>query len=306
MPAKRIASLLPSATEIVCALGCGGQLVAQSHECDYPATARNAPVCTRPRIDPTQSGAKIDQAVKAATAAGEPLFEIDEALLREARPDLILTQGQCAVCAVDAEQIAGMVASWPSPPEILTLRPARFAHLWDDMKRVAAALGLPDDGKDQIADYKQRCVNVIERAALPTRKPSVLTLEWLDPLMSGGNWIPDMVEMAGGENLLSKTGEHSGWIKMEDVAAANPDVIVLLPCGFNLERTLDEALALESLPGWNKLNAVRKKRVYAADGNSFFNRPGPRLVNSLEILGEMFYPGMIEFGHERTHWKSIY
>ena len=306
MPATRIASLLPSATEIVCALGCGNQLVARSHECDYPATALDAPACTRTRIDVEQPGAAIDQAVKQATAEGRGLFEIDADVLREARPDLILTQAHCDVCAVSEKELAGILNAWPGPkPEVITLNPTRFAHLWEDMKRVAAALGLPDDGKDTISDYKLRCVNVIERAALPTRKPSVLTLEWLDPLMSGGNWIPDMVEMAGAENLLSTAGKHSGWIDMDQIVEANPDVIVLLPCGFDLERTLKEAEQLEQLPGWSKLKAVKKRRVYATDGNAFFNRPGPRLVDSLEIFGEIFYPGMIEFGHERVHWKAL-
>lgn len=307
MPATRIASLLPSATEIVYALGCGNQLVARSHECDYPATALDAPACTRPRLDAQAPSAKIDEAVKDAAAKGLSLFEIDEEILWEARPDLIITQAHCDVCAVSEKDIAARVESWPGPPpEILTLNPSRFAHLWDDMKRIAAALGLPDDGKQAISDYKMRCVNVIERAALASRKPSVLTLEWLDPLMAGGNWIPDMIEMAGGKNLLAEVGKHSDWIGIDDIAAANPDVIVLIPCGFDLARTLREAALLEQLPGWNKLKAVKKKRVYATDGNAFFNRPGPRLVDSLEIFGEMFYPGMIEFGHERVHWKSVY
>lgn len=307
MSAKRIASLLPSATEIVCALGCGNQLVARSHECDYPATARDAPVCTQARIDVEKSSAGIDQAVKTAAAAGQPLFGIDSQTLRDARPDLILTQAHCEVCAVSSEDLTDIIRSWPGPaPEVVSLSPTRFAHLWDDMKRVAAAIGLPDDGKEPISEYKLRCVNVIERAALPTRKPSVLALEWLDPLMAGGNWIPDMIEMTGAVNLIAKAGEHSGWITMEQITAADPDVIVLLPCGFDLARTLKEAELLEQLPGWRQLKAVKKKRVYATDGSSFFNRPGPRLVDSLEILGEMFYPGMIEFGHERVHWKPVY
>jgi iron complex transport system substrate-binding protein len=306
MSATRIASLLPSATEIVCALGCGTQLVARSHECDHPASATDAPVCTRTRINPTRSSLAIDQAVKETAAAGQPLFEIDASALTRSRPDLILTQGQCSVCAVSEEDIDRVIDSWPKPPDIISLRPTRFAHLWDDMKRVAAALDLPDDGKAIIAEYKQRCVNVIERAALPIRKPSVLTLEWLDPLMSGGNWIPDMVEMAGGENVLTRAGEHSDWIEMDAIVAADPDIIVLLPCGFDLQRTLDEAKTLEAKPGWKDLKAVRKRRVYATDGHAFFNRPGPRLVDSLEILGEIFYPGMIEHGHERVHWRSLY
>jgi iron complex transport system substrate-binding protein len=307
MPVKRIASLLPSATEIVCALGCGVQLVARSHECDYPALAREAPICTRPRINPAASGTEIDKAVKDAAANGLPLFEIDTDLLIRARPDLILTQAQCEVCAVSETEIRSLVASWDPPrPEVLTLNATRFAHLWDDMRRVATAIGLPDDGKAAISDLKHRCVSAIEKAAVSPGNPSVLALEWMDPLMAGGNWIPDMIEMLGGNSLIAKAGEHSDWITLDEIAAANPDVIVLLPCGFNLSRTIAEAAALEKLPGWNQLDAVKNKRVFATDGSSFFNRPGPRLVDSLEILGEIFYPGMIEFGHESAHWQSLY
>ncbi|MGB0582375.1 MAG: cobalamin-binding protein [Limisphaerales bacterium] len=307
MAGPRIASLLPSATEIVCALGCAEYLVARSHECDYPVSAQNATVCTKSRIDAGASGKEIDEQVKKFSAESLSLFEIDSDKLRELQPSHVLTQAQCDVCAVSEKEMCEVFGVGNgAAPEIVSLSPTRFSHLWDNITEVADALRVPFDGKQLLKGLKQKCVDVIERTAVATRKPKVLCLEWLDPLMGAGNWIPDMVGMAGGENLISESGKHSGWITMDDVSAANPDVIVLMPCGFDLERTLKEAKVLEQYPQWNKLKAVKKQRVFATDGSAFFNRPGPRLVDSLQIFGEIFYPGMIVFGHEMKHWKPVY
>lgn len=307
MAVPRIASLLPSATEIVCALGCADYLVARSHECDYPASTQEVEVCTKSRIEVAGSSREIDEQVKKFSAESLSLFEIDTEKLRSLKPTHILTQAQCDVCAVSEKEIITAFGEWPGEaPRIVSLSPTRFPHLWDNISEVADALGVPFDGKQMLTELKQKCVDVIERAALATRKPKVLCLEWLDPLMGAGNWIPDMVGMAGGENLISESGKHSGWITIDDVVAANPDIIVLMPCGFDLQRTLEEVKLLEQQPQWKKLKAVKKRRVFATDGSAFFNRPGPRLVDSLQILGEIFYPGMIVFGHEMKHWKPVY
>jgi len=307
MAGPRIASLLPSATEIVCALGCAEYLVARSHECDYPASVQGVEVCTKSRIDGGAPSREIDEQVKKFSADSLSLFEIDAARLRELKPTHFFTQAQCDVCAVSESEVADIFgAEHGDAPKIVSLSPTRFPHLWENITEVADALGVSFDGKQLLKDLKMKCVEVIERAAVATRKPKVLCLEWLDPLMGAGNWIPDMVGMAGGENLVSESGKHSGWITIDDIAAANPDVIVLMPCGFDLPRTLEEVKMLEQHPQWKKLKAVKKRRVFATDGSAFFNRPGPRLVDSLQILGEMFYPGMIVFGHEMKHWKPVY
>ena len=307
MSSIRIASLLPSATEIVCSLGFAKQLVARSHECDYPASAQDAAICTRSKINPAASSREIDDQVKKLSTASISLFDVDMDLLRKLNPDLILTQAQCDVCAVSEKEIEAMLGDWGGKrPEIVSLTPTRFPHLWDNIKTVADAIGARSQCKELLDDLKNKCVDLIERSSSATRKPRVLCLEWLDPLMSGGNWIPDMVGMAGGENLMAEAGKHSDWITMEDVSTANPNVIILLPCGFDLQRTITEVKVLESQPGWNKLKAVKKKRVFATDGSAFFNRPGPRLVDSLEILGEIFYPGVIDYGHANKHWRSVY
>lgn len=292
---------------MVCALGFADQLVARSHECDFPASAQDAAVVTRPKIDPTASSGEIDQQVKHLAGDSLSLFDVDLEKLRKLKPDVILTQAHCEVCAVSEKDLSELLGDWEGPkPEVVSLSPVRFPQLWEDIKTVADTIGARTQGKELLGDLKLKCVELIERAAVATRKPKVLCLEWLDPLMAGGNWIPDMVGMAGGENVLSESGQHSGWITMDDIAAANPHVIVLMPCGFDLERTRSEVKTLEAMPGWNKLKAVKKKKVYATDGSAFFNRPGPRLVDSLQILGEIFYPGVIEYGHENKHWQRVY
>ncbi len=307
MPGRRIASFLPSATEMVCAVGCAERLVCRSHECDYPSTVADVPVVTRPRIDADGNSRAIDNEVKDLAAKSQSIFEIDWDKLKEVEPDIILTQAQCDVCAVSEDELKAAIRDWDgNKPEIVSMSPIRFPDVWEDIRHVADVIGVGDRGAKLVKELKQRCVSVIEKAAVATRKPKVLCLEWLDPLMAGGNWIPDMVGMSGGENVISESGKHSGWIEMDHVTVENPDVIVLLPCGFDLERTVEESRQLEQLEGWLSLKAVKRKRVYAVDGNAFFNRPGPRLVDSLEILGEMLYTGLIEYGHEGRHWRSIY
>ena len=307
MPGRRLASLLPSATEIVCAVGCEERLVCRSHECDYPASVLDVPVVTKAKVNVDGSSREIDEAVKKLSAESLSIFDLDFAKLQELEPDIILTQAQCDVCAVSENELKQVLRDWEGKkPEVISLQPKRFPDLWDDIRRVSDVIGVGDRGRLLLKELKQRCVEVIEKAAVAKRKPGVLCLEWLDPLMAGGNWIPDMVGMAGGDNRISESGKHSGWITMEQIVSENPDVIVLLPCGFDLERTLEAAKQLEALEGWNKLKAVKRKRVYAVDGSAFFNRPGPRLVDSLQILGEIFYLGMIEFGHENKHWRSVY
>lgn len=302
---RRIVSLLPSATEIVCALGGGACLVGRSHECDYPAEVRPLPVVTESKLLPGGSR-EINEQVRNLATASISVYRIHEKRLAALKPDLIFTQAQCDVCAVSKRDLRRLLGSWIGPvPQMVSLSPARLAEVWEDIRRVAALLGAPDAGRDLLRALKGRTVDVIERACLTGRKPRVACLEWLDPLMGAGNWVPDLVQMAGGENLFGASGKHSGWLKWEQVRAADPEVLVLMPCGFDLERTQREAAALAGRPGWAELRAVRKRRVYVVDGNAGFNRPGPRLVESLESLGEMVHPGLYEYGHEGRFWKRF-
>jgi len=303
----RIVSLLPGATELICALGARGSLVGRSHECDFPDTIRHLPALTAPEIDPAASGAVIDAQVRDAVAAGRPLFRIDAAALRDLRPDIILTQAQCAVCAVSRAELDAVLAEWPgTPPQVVVLNPSRFADLWKDFAAVAEALRLPDLGREWIVPYKERVAEVITRVASGvTRRPKVLALEWLDPLMSGGNWLPEMVELAGGTAVLAQAGGHSPWIDWESVRKEDPEVLVLLPCGLDLARTRSEAASLVGLPGWNTLRAVRNGRVFVTDGNALFNRPGPRLVDSLESMAEMLHPPLVPPRHRGPGWQPL-
>ncbi|MGY8670986.1 MAG: cobalamin-binding protein [Verrucomicrobiia bacterium] len=306
MARHRIVSLLPSATEIICGLGCADGLVGRSHECDFPAEISDVPICTRSKVDPNATSANIDAAVKALIEKSEPLFEIDGKLLRELNPEIIISQSQCDVCAVSDQDVAALISKWPgNRPQVVSLNASKFAHLWDDIGQVAAALQAKEEGKEYIKELKVRVADVIEGACQTVTRPRVLCLEWLEPLMSAGNWVPDMVSIAGGDNLISTSGEHSGWLTMEEVVAAKPDVIVMMPCGFGLEQTRREAETLSNDPNWQKLKAVKRGQVYAVDGSSYFNRPGPRLIDSLEMLAAMIHSGRQDFGHEGTAWLRI-
>ena len=300
----RIVSLLPAATEMVDALGCAERLVGRSHECDFPREAACLPAVTAANLDPNLPSAAINDAVNTRLAAGLSLYQVDAAKLRALRPDLIVTQAQCAVCAVSPADLDRALADWPgTKPEVLALSPMRLADLWSDLRRLGLALGLPDEGRAAIAPLKARVVAVIERTALLKQRPGVACLEWLDPLMGAGNWIPELVELAGGRPLFGEAGKHSDWFTWENLVLQDPEVIVALPCGFNLERTKRELAALAAKPEWPKLRAARSRRVFVTDGNAYFNRPGPRLVDSLEILAELLHPELFsQPRHRGTGW----
>jgi iron complex transport system substrate-binding protein len=227
-------------------------------------------------------------------------------MLRDLRPDVILTQAQCEVCAVSLREVEQAVRAWTSRgPRLIALSPTRLADLWTDIACVAAALGVEPRGRDLIKRLKGRVADVIEKAAPVKRRPSVACIEWLDPLMAAGNWVPELVELAGGLNLFGEAGQHSPWLNWEAVREHDPEIIVVMPCGFDLPRTLHELPALTRCPDWSKLRAVRGEQVFLADGNQFFNRPGPRLVESLEILAEICQPKLFAFGHEGRGWQRL-
>ena len=307
MASQRVLSLLPAATEMVFALGAGNRLVGRSHECDFPLAARSLPMVTESNIDPNLSSTQIHQAVGSNLSQNRPLFRILEDLILDLKPDLILTQETCAVCAVGTHEIESLLKRFPSsPPQILALSPTRFSHLWTDLRRIGQALGLTDEGRSAITLWKNRVVEVIQRIAHETNKPTVVCLEWLDPLMGAGNWIPELVELAGGIPKLGSAGKHSEWISIEDLTATNPDVLISLPCGFDLPRTVRETGVLLSTPSFQSLHAVRHGKVFAVDGKAYFNRPGPRLIDSLEILADILHPHpKIQRPHPLQGWQPM-
>ena len=302
----RILSLLPSATEIVCALGFGDRLVGRSHECDFPPSVTVLPICSRPRIRIDASSSEIDASVKSIVSRGLSVYEIDEATLRALAPDFIVTQIQCEVCAVSERDVVRAVNDWlDGQCEIVSLNPNRLEDVWADIIRVATALGNRRDGEAVVARLRERMAKIQGRAQASGQRPRVALIEWIEPLMAGGNWMPELVAMAGGENLFGTAGAHSPWLEHDALYTSDPDVIVVAPCGFDLARTRREMPALSQRPQWNALRAVGDGRVYLTDGHHFFNRPGPRLAESLEILAELLHPESIPARHQGEAWSPL-
>jgi iron complex transport system substrate-binding protein len=302
MSKKRIVSLLPSCTEIVCALGCAGQLVGRSHECDFPPEIQSLPVCTSARLNPDASSAEIDGEIKSLLQRALSIYEVNAARIEQLRPDLILTQDQCEVCAVS---VADLRKALPNGPEILSVSPRRLADVWKDIQTIADAAGVGEAGREWLSQLKHRVVDVIQKTCMIKKRPDVACIEWIDPLMAAGNWAPEMVDLAGGRDVLGAPGRHSAWLEWEKLVQADADVIVLMPCGFDLERTRRESKSLTDRPGWRDLQAVKTRNVYITDGNHYFNRPGPRVVESIEILAEILHPKLFSFGHESRAWSHF-
>ena len=305
----RVVSLLPAATEIVCALGAADQLVGRSHECDFPGEIRHLPALTSAHVDSAKSSAQIDHEIKSLTRqtqSGASLYQIGGAKLRELKPDVIITQAQCAVCAVSLAEVEASISEWlVNRPQIVALATNRLTEIWDDFRTVAAALDLVEHGRDVLRALKNRVVNIIEKSCVLKQRPTVACIEWIEPLMAAGNWVPELVELAGGVDVAGQPGKHSDWMTWDTLRRHDPEIIVAMPCGFDLARTLAEMTALARQPDWTKLRAVKNRRVYAADGNQFFNRPGPRIVESLEILTEIMHGDRFNFGHRGKAWERF-
>lgn len=299
----RIASLLPSSTEIVCALGMESQLVARSHECDYPPAVRSLPVVTAPKFNPDGRSYEIDQRVKAILQEAGSVYRIEGDILKTLAPEVIVTQSQCEVCAVSLEDVRQAACEWLEiPAEIVALEPNALTDVMRDIERVALALKVPEHGTALVQHLTDCMQQIARRSAGLSQKPTVATIEWIVPIMSAGNWMPELVGMAGGVNLFGEEGKHSPWMEWETIRAADSDILVILPCGYDIAKTVEEMPALVAQPGWNELRAVRENKVYVTDGNQYFNRPGPRLLESLEILAEIFHPEAFHFGHEGRGW----
>ena len=299
-------TLLASATEIVCALGYEDALVARSHECDYPASVAKLPVCTESKIDTRKTSRDIDNQVKSIVEQGLSVYRVDGDLLQQLQPDVIVTQTQCEVCAVSPKDLELAVRDWTgAEPRIVSLEPNGLADVWTDIQNVAEALGAPDRGNRLVADLQARMEGIEAPAGQADHRPSVACIEWIDPLMAAGNWMPELVGMAGGKNVFGEAGRHSPWMTWESLCQTNPDVILILPCGYNINESRRNMPVLTQRPEWSDLRAVTTGRVYIADGNQYFNRPGPRLAESLEILAELLHPELFGFGHEGVGWERL-
>ena len=312
----RIVSLLASATEMVAALGCLDQLVGRSHECDYPPEVQSLPIVSRVQINTEVSSAEIDAQVKQlAREKTEPvdpalkalsIYAIDVQQLEALQPDVIFTQTQCEVCAVSEHDVMQAVAQLTRlQPHIVSLAPYRLGDVWQDVLRVGQVLNRSERAETLVNGYKKRLEYLQNTSIQLGARPRVTVLEWLDPLMAAGNWTPELVHYAGGENVFGQVGSHSPWLSWEELHAADPDVLVLSPCGFTLERTLKDVPILQRHPLWQSLHAVQNGRVYAIDGNQYLNRSGPRLVESAELLARVIWDREVEIAVDEQAWMQV-
>ena len=300
----RICSLLPSATEIVYALGLGESLVAITHECDFPPEASRLPAITRSALNHTSSTSlEIHSHVLSAVHQGSSIYHLDQEMLKALNPDLILTQELCEVCAVSYREVRSAARVLEGDRRIVSLEPTNLAGMLDTIAMVGEITGTSQRAAQVISSLRERIQRVAAVARRAVSRPSVLALEWLDPPFIGGHWVPEMIRLAGGTDGIGEEGRYSETVPWERVAAYNPDVIVLMPCGFDLPRTLSEAQRTPFPNAWSLLKAVRSRQVFAVNGSAYFARPGPRLVDGLEIIAEILHPELFARVRLGTDWR---
>ena len=296
MSRRRIVSFLPAGTEMVHALGAGSELVGRSHECDYPESVIDLPVVSRPALDlDNASPGAIDRAVSERMDSGDTLYRIDEVLLRDLRPDVILTQNLCRVCAPSGDELTRAVRKFDLLPEILFLTPRTVAEIEGNILAVGAAIGRGREAANLVYSNRERLAKLRKTiAGAPNRR--VVFLEWTDPLFCGGHWVPEMISLAGGEDPLGRAGEDSVRMDWEDVLSAKPEMIIVSPCGYRLERSVELARKMPRVPG---------AQVYAVDANAYFARPGPRVIEGVELLAHLFHPDLVAWDGSDRPWERI-
>jgi iron complex transport system substrate-binding protein len=306
LPDRRIVSFLPAATEMVYALGLGGQLVGVTHECDFPPEVREKPVVVRPAMAlETMSLREIDVAVAERIGSGGSLYQVDEALLCALKPDLILTQNLCQVCAPSGNDLASALKLLDPEPEILWMTPHSLTQIFENIRELGQATGRTSVAESIVQGLRNRLSRLSDRGAQLSTRPRVLCMEWADPVYCAGHWVPEMVELAGGRDEIARKGTDSVRIAWADVVRYSPEVIVFMPCGFNLSQALEQVVYLENQPGWAGLPAVGNQRVYAVDANSFFARPGPRVVDGTELLAHLIHPESFEWNGPTDAFRAI-
>ena len=299
---KRVLSLLSSTTEIVYALGCEDQLVGRSHECDYPHAVMTLPICTKPKFNVDGSSIEVDRQVKSILQNALSVYYINEDLLKELKPDIILTQSQCEVCAVSEKDVKSVVENITGiNPDIISVEPNSVKDIFKDIKIIAEALDVVDKGADLI-DFMKNRIRSLKKSYDDKSELTVAAIEWIDPLMAAGNWVPELIEIAGGVNLFGEAGKHSPWMEYKDLIEKDPHTIIIMPCGYNIQKSIIEIDSLIKQKDWKEINAVQNDKVYITDGNQFFNRPGPRIIESLEILIEIFHNDKTDFKHIDSGW----
>ncbi|WP_427161894.1 cobalamin-binding protein [Aliinostoc sp. HNIBRCY26] len=302
----RIVSLIPSGTEILAALGLTDYVVGRSHECDYPPEITDRPICTQARLDSKTSSEQIHDQINNLLQSALSIYQVKTDILEQLQPTHILTQDQCNVCAVSLQEVEKAVAELTqSSPQVVSLQPNLLADVWNDIERVGHIFNV--DAVQLLENLEARvriCQRKIQGLSL-VELPTVACIEWTNPLMVAANWIPELTNLAGGQSLFCVTGQPSPHLQWETLLISDPDVIIFMPCGFDLNRTRQEAELLTQHPDWQKLHAMKSGRVYITDGNAYFNRPGPRLVDSLEIMAEIIHPEIFDYGYKGKGWERL-
>lgn len=295
----RICSLLPSATEVIALLGLSDELVGISHECDYPPSVRGVPIMIEPMIPPYGlASVDIDRQVSQLVASGQRLYRLKDHLLRQAQPDLILSQDLCHVCAVTPDQLHDVLCSLHHQPTVLTLNPRTVHDVIDDVVRIGDAAGRPAEGQLLATQLRDRLDTIQIRVQGLSQRPRVVCIEWLSPLYVAGHWVPEMVQLAGGQDALSQPGSPSRIVTWDEVLSAAPDVLIVMPCGFSVERTHTELFQLMQQPGQWRLSPALAEHTYLVDASSYFSRPGPRLIDGIELLAAILHPSDHDHIHE--------
>lgn len=303
---RRIVSFLPSATEMVCALGLGDRLMGVTHECDYPPEIASKPIVVRSVLPiESMSQPEIDVAVTQRLRDGLSLYRVDESLMRQIGPDLIVTQDLCQVCAPSGNEVSQLLKVLPSNPQILWLTPKCLEEIFDNLRELGAATGRLEMAETLIADGRARLQKVEATVRAAASRPRVFCMEWMDPVYCCGHWVPEMVRIAGGIDQLGREGSDSVRVPWEDVLRWKPEILIVMPCGFDLEKTADQAKMLTSYPGWADLTAVRNGRAYAVDANSYFARPGPRVIEGTELLAHLLHPDLFEWQGPASAFRKL-
>ena len=303
----KIVTLIPSATEIVAFLGQRKSIVGRSHECDYPNDLNNVIKLTSPKINVDGTSSKINKQINTILENSLSVYKVDVQKLKKLDPDFIITQAHCEVCAVSFAEVENIVGKYLSrKTKIISLEPNTLNDVFNDIKKVAKDLNIENESNNKlIENLKIRLKKIKHLATTQKQKPSVACIEWIDPLMIAGNWIPEMVEIAGGTNILGKSGDNSHWIKFEEIIVQNPEIIIFMPCGFNIEKTKKELDSyIKKNNSMHSLKAYKNHKLFIVDGNQFFNRPGPRLIESLEIFAEIMHPNIFDFKHKGIGWRN--
>ena len=300
---SKIVTLIPSATEIVAFLGLKHSIIGRSHECDYPHGLNHVAKLTSPKINVDGTSLEIDKQINTILENSLSVYKVDVQKLKDLDPDFIITQAHCEVCAVSFSEVENIVSkNLNKNTKIISLQPNTLNDVFNDIKRVAKDLNIENEFNNKlIENLNKRLLKIKKLSQEQESKPTIACIEWMDPLMIAGNWIPEMVKISGGTNILGKSGNDSHWIKFEELINKDPDIIIFLPCGFNIKKTKEELkIILKKNDSWKELKAFKNEKLFVADGNQFFNRPGPRLIESLEIFAEVIHPKIFNFKHEGT------